>query len=74
MTVLPCALFTGPVLVQADRLCGLVVRVPGCYLRGPGFDSHLYQIFYVGLCLERSSLSLIRINEFLLERKVAALV
>jgi hypothetical protein len=28
-----------------DRLCGLVVRVPGYRSRGPGFDSRWYQIF-----------------------------
>jgi hypothetical protein len=28
-----------------DRLCGLVVRVPGYRSRGPGFDSWRYQIF-----------------------------
>jgi hypothetical protein len=28
-----------------DRLCGLVVRVPGYRSRGPGFDSQRYQIF-----------------------------
>jgi hypothetical protein len=27
------------------RLCGLVVRVPGCKFRGSGFDSWHYQIF-----------------------------
>jgi hypothetical protein len=28
-----------------DRLCGLVVRVPGYRSRGPAFDSRRYQIF-----------------------------
>jgi hypothetical protein len=28
-----------------DRLCGLVVRVPGYRSRGHGFDSRRYQIF-----------------------------
>jgi hypothetical protein len=30
---------------DADRLCGLVVRVPGYRSRGPCFDSRRYQIF-----------------------------
>jgi hypothetical protein len=55
-----------------DHLCGLVVRVPGCILRGPGFDYRRYHIFCVGVGLERDSLSLVRINEELPERKVAA--
>jgi hypothetical protein len=46
-------------------LCGLVVR-------GPGFDSLRQQIFYVAVSMERDPLSLMRINEELLERKVAA--
>jgi hypothetical protein len=29
-----------------DRLCGVVVRVPGCRSRGPEFDSRRYQIFW----------------------------
>jgi hypothetical protein len=28
-----------------DRLCRLVVRVPGCQTGGPVFDSRRYQIF-----------------------------
>jgi hypothetical protein len=37
-------IITGITLVF-DRLCGLVVRVPGYRYRGPGFDSRGYQIF-----------------------------
>jgi hypothetical protein len=53
---------------QRDRLCGLVARVPGCRLRDPGFDSRHYQIFCVAVGLERGPLSLVSINEELLER------
>jgi hypothetical protein len=31
--------------VTTDRLCGLVVRVPGYRSRGPGFDSRRYVNF-----------------------------
>jgi hypothetical protein len=56
-----------------DCLCGLVVRLPGCRPRGPGLDSRHYEIFFcVVVGLERGPLSLVRINEELLERKVAA--
>jgi hypothetical protein len=55
-----------------DRLCGLVVRVPGYRFRGPGFDSWRYQIFSEVVGLERGPLSLVRIIEELLDGKVAA--
>jgi hypothetical protein len=38
-------------------MCGLVVRVPDCYHRGPVFDSRRYHIFWVAVCLERGPLS-----------------
>jgi hypothetical protein len=55
-----------------DRLCGMVVRISGCRSRDPGFDSRRYQIFCAAVGLERGALSLVRINEELLERKAAA--
>jgi hypothetical protein len=55
-----------------DRLRGLVLRVPGYRPRGPGFDCRFYQIFSVAVGLERGPIGLVRINEELLERKVAA--
>jgi hypothetical protein len=54
-----------------DRLCGLVVKVPGYRSRGLGFDYRRYQIFWEVVGLERGSLSLVRIIEDVLERKVA---
>jgi hypothetical protein len=54
---------------QRDRFCGPVVRVSGCSPRGPGFDSRRYQIFWVAVGLELGPLSLVRINEELLEKK-----
>jgi hypothetical protein len=59
-------------MFSTDRLCGLVVRVPGYRSRGPEFDSRRYQIFCEVVGLERSPLSLVTIIEKLLERKVAA--
>jgi len=35
----------GNVVLNYDRLCGLVVRVSGYRYRGPGFDPRRYQIF-----------------------------
>jgi hypothetical protein len=32
-------------IIHMQRLCGLVVRIPGYRSRGPGFDSRRYQIF-----------------------------
>jgi hypothetical protein len=51
-----------------DRLCSLVVRVPGYRSRGLRFDSRLYQIFWEVVGLERSPLSLVNTIEELLER------
>jgi hypothetical protein len=51
-----------------DRLCGLVVRVPGYGSRGPGFDSQRYQIFWEIVALERGPLSLVSTIEELLGR------
>jgi hypothetical protein len=55
-----------------DRFCGLAVRIPVYRSRGPGFDSRHYQIFWEIVGLERGPVSLVRIIEELLERKVAA--
>jgi hypothetical protein len=52
-----------------DRLCGLVVRVPGYRSRGPGYDSRHCQIFWEVVGLERSLLSLVSTIEELLGRK-----
>jgi hypothetical protein len=41
-----------------DRLCGLVITLPGCRPRGgPEFDSRRYQIFFVAVGLEQGLLS-----------------
>jgi hypothetical protein len=48
-----------------DRLCCLVVRVPGYRSRGPWFDFQRYQIFWEVVGLERGPLSLV--TEELLE-------
>jgi hypothetical protein len=52
-----------------DRLCGLVVRVPGYRSRGPGFDSLHYQIVCEAVGLERGPLSLVSTTEELLWKK-----
>jgi hypothetical protein len=52
-----------------DRVCGLVVRVPGYRSRGPGFDSRRYHIFWEVVGLEWGSLSLVSITKELFEWK-----
>jgi hypothetical protein len=54
---------------HSDRLRVLVVRDPGYRSSGPGFDSSPYQIFWEAVGLERGALSLVTINEELLEWK-----
>jgi hypothetical protein len=49
-----------------DRLCGLVVRVPGYKSRDPGFDFQRYPIFFRSGGSETGPL---RITEELLEWK-----
>jgi hypothetical protein len=49
-----------------------VDKVPGYRSRSPGFDSRRYQIFWEVVVLERGPLSLVRLTEELLDRKVAA--
>jgi hypothetical protein len=49
-----------------------VVRIPGYRSIGSRFDSRRYQIFWEVVGLEQGLLSLVRIIEELLERKVAA--
>jgi hypothetical protein len=55
-------------LVIIDRLCGLVVRVPGYRSIGPGFDYRRYQIFWGVVGLERGPLSLVSTIQELLGR------
>jgi hypothetical protein len=60
-------------LLFRDRLCGLVVRVPGYRSGEPGsIPGNTRKKKVVGL--ERGPLSLVSSTEELLERKVAALV
>jgi hypothetical protein len=54
-----------------DRLCHLVVRVPGFRSRGPGIDSRRYLIYWEVLGLERGPLSLVSTIEELPERKTS---
>jgi hypothetical protein len=55
-----------------NRLCGLVVRVPGYRSGGPGSIPDTAEKKVV--CLERGPLSLVSTTEELLDRKIAATV
>jgi hypothetical protein len=55
--------------LRIDRLCGLVVRVPGYRSKDPEFDSRPYQIVWEVVGLKRSPRSLVRITEELREWK-----
>jgi hypothetical protein len=63
--------FTLLVYIHAfnDRLCGLVVRVPGYRSRGSGFDSRCCQIFWEVVGRERGPLGLVSTTEELLKCK-----
>jgi hypothetical protein len=50
-------------LHREDRLCDLVVRVPGHRSRVLGFDSRRYQIFWEAVGLERGSLNVVSTTE-----------
>jgi hypothetical protein len=66
---LPCQeLKYGPSVFQ-NRLCVLVVRVPGYRSRGPVFDSQCYHTFWEVVGLERGPLGLMRITEEILHWK-----
>jgi hypothetical protein len=49
-----------------DRLCGLVIKIPGYRSRGSGFDSRRYHIFREVVGLEWGPPSLVRIIDELL--------
>jgi hypothetical protein len=57
---------------REDRLCGVVVRVPGYRPRGPVSIPGATKFFRDLLGLERGPLSLVSTTEELLDRKVAA--
>jgi hypothetical protein len=58
-------------MLTPDRLCGLVVRVPG-YRSRYGFDSRRYQIFWKVVGLWRGPLNLVSTIVELLEWKDVA--
>jgi hypothetical protein len=55
-----------------DHLSGLVVRLPGCRPRDPGFDQGAARFSEYQWVWNGVHSALVRINEELLERKVAA--
>jgi hypothetical protein len=55
-------------MIKMDRLCGLVVRVPGYRCGGPTFDPWRYQIFWQVVGLERGhSASWVQLSSYLRE-------
>jgi hypothetical protein len=56
-------------MAHTDRLCGLVVRVPGYKSIGPGLIPGATRFFWEVVGLERDPLSLVSAIEELLERK-----
>jgi hypothetical protein len=56
------------IIIAIDRLCGIVVRVPGYKSRGPGLMPLRYQIFWEIVDMERGPLSLVSKIEELLGR------
>jgi hypothetical protein len=61
-------------MVDFDRLCGLLVRLPDCRLRVPGSIPGAARFSAWQYVWKGVHSALVRINEELLERKVAALV
>jgi hypothetical protein len=57
---------------MCDRLCGLVVRLPGYRSRDPGSIPGATRFPKKVVGLERGPLSLVSTTEELLDRKVAA--
>jgi hypothetical protein len=57
-----------------DRVCSLLVRVPGYRSRGPGSIPSATRVSEQVVGLERGPLSLVSTIEELLGRKIAALV
>jgi hypothetical protein len=55
--------------MKGDRLCGLVVRVPGNRSKSSGFDSRSYKIFWEVVGLERGPHSLVSTIEEVPGRK-----
>jgi hypothetical protein len=70
LEVVVCAVIKRTRLPVQDRLCGLVVRVPGYRSGGPGSIPGTTRKKVVGL--ERGPLGLMSTTEELLDRKVAA--
>jgi hypothetical protein len=52
---------------KADRLCGLVVRVPGYRFRGPGSIPGTTSFFWEVVGLERGPISLVMVFEELFQ-------